>query len=367
MFGPTRLLCALLLLLEFLVVAVLAGKDYYDILGVARSASKKEIKKAYRARSRQYHPDKNPGDEIAEAKFVELAIAYEVLLDEEKRRLYDQYGEEGLKGHGQKARQNPFDIFSQFGGSGGGGHRAERRGPSINMKMDITLEELFNGIEVEIEINKQIICPICRGSGAKSHAHVHTCTTCGGSGIRIVRQQIAPGFYQQVQTSCDACAGKGKIIKAKCTACDGHKVKRGSSQMAVQIERGMADGQTIIFEGEADQSPDHTAGNVKFTLNTAPHELFTRHDDSLSMSETITLREALLGFERTIKHLDGNNLKFSRTAVTQHGFVQTIKGQGMPKHEFPSERGDLFIDYQVILPAKITAEQKELVEKLFPK
>eukprot|EP00842_Homolaphlyctis_polyrhiza_P006610 jgi/Hompol1/6950/HPOL_005131-RA len=359
MLRPRSTLFVILLLLAELCLLVAGKKDYYATLGVSNSASTKDIKKAYRTLSKKYHPDKNPGDKSAEAKFVEVSQAYEVLIDDEKRRIYDQYGEEGLKRSDQQFH-NPFDIFSQFAGGGGGGFgQRERRGPSVSMYVDVTLEELFVGTELEVEINKQIICPVCRGSGAKSSEHIKTCNTCGGSGVRIVRQQIAPGFVQQVQTSCDVCGGRGKIVQAKCPACSGHKVKRGSTQMTVQIERGMMDGQTIVFEGEADQSPDHRAGDLVFNIRTRPHPVFTRKGDNLYMSTVLTLRDALLGFKRTFKHLDGSDLVIERTAVTQPGFVQTVKGQGMPKHEFPSERGDLFVEYRVVLPLEFTSNQQK--------
>ncbi|KAJ8323757.1 hypothetical protein BDV3_001773 [Batrachochytrium dendrobatidis] len=363
MLGTGRLLCVLLLLLDFAFVTVFAKSDYYSILGVSRSASKKEIKKAYRSLSKKYHPDKNPGNKEAEDKFVELAKAYEIIIDDEKRRVYDQYGEDGLKENSQQFR-NPFDFFNQ---GFNGGQRAERRGPSINMILDVTLEEIFNGKEIDVEINRQVICPSCRGSGAKSHDHIHTCQTCGGSGVRIVRQQIAPGFTQQIQTTCNVCNGRGKIVKSKCPVCDGLKVKRGSSQITVQVEKGMANDQELVYEGEADQSPDVATGHVKFTLRVAEHERFTRVGDNLYMNDAISLREALLGFERKFTHLDGSSFAVSRKAVTQHGFVQTIPSKGMPKHEFPSDGGDLFIEYQVVLPATLTDAQRKLVEQLFPK
>nr|KAJ3421035.1 DnaJ- protein scj1 [Polyrhizophydium stewartii] len=235
------------------------------------------------------------------------------------------------------------------------------------MPLDITLEELFRGVEIEVEINKQIICPICRGSGAKSHEHVKTCHSCGGHGVKIMRQQLAPGFVQQVQVTCDVCGGRGKIVQSKCAACAGEKVKRGSSQMTVQVERGMGDGQSIVFEGEADQSPDQRAGDVKFTLRQRPHPVFTRKGDNLYMTQAITLKEALLGFEKKVAHLDGKDLPIARKTVTQPGFVQTIKGQGMPKFGFPSERGDLFVEYSVVFPTTLTAEQQKLAAKLFEK
>ncbi|KAJ3300748.1 DnaJ- protein scj1 [Borealophlyctis nickersoniae] len=324
---------------------VLAGKDYYRILGVDRSASKREIKKAYKDLSKKYHPDKNPGDKAAEEKFIELATAYQVLSDDDQRRTYDQYGEEGLKNAHQ-----------------------ERKGPEINMDLQVTLEELFLGDSIEaspVEINKQIICPVCRGSGAKRAEDVTTCHVCGGNGVKVVRQMLGPGIYQQMQTTCDACGGRGKVIKSKCSACAGHKVKRGSHQFTVTVERGMSDGQRIVFEQEGDESPDITPGDVVFIVRTVPHPVFTRKGSNLYMKEVLTLKEALLGFQKVVKHLDGKDLTISRDGVTQPGFVQTIKGQGMPTHEFPSERGDLYVEYSVVFPSTLSSTQAELAEKLF--
>ncbi|KAJ3252636.1 DnaJ- protein scj1 [Chytriomyces hyalinus] len=342
---------ALVFLLAFVLLATtaLAGKDYYGILGVNRSALKREIKKAYKDLSKKYHPDKNPGDKESEQKFIECAQAYEVLSNDEKRRIYDQYGEEGLQeGGGGQQFHNPFDIFSQFG-FGGGGHRGhqERKGAETQMEIRVTLEEIFNGEQVEVEINKQVICPICRGSGAKKADDVKKCTSCGGQGIRIVKHQLAPGMWQQMQTTCDVCGGKGKIVKSKCASCNGHKVKRGSHQITVTIERGVADNHPIIFENEGDEHPDITPGDVHFIVRTVPHAIFTREGIHLRMRAEIPLKQALLGIAFEVKHLDGKMITIQREGVTQPGFVQTVKGQGMPTHMYPSERGDLYVEYSL--------------------
>ncbi|TPX67234.1 hypothetical protein SpCBS45565_g03941 [Spizellomyces sp. 'palustris'] len=370
-----RLSLRIAVLVAFIVLlldipSVLAGSDYYGVLGVDRSATKRQIKKAYKELSKKHHPDKNPGDKDAEAKFVELAQAYEVLADDEKRRIYDQYGEEGLKGGGHQQFHNPFDIFAQFAGFGGGfgfghQHAQQRKGPEVAINLEVTLEELFLGTTIEVEINKQIICPTCRGLGAKRAEDVVKCTACNGAGIRIVRQMLGPGMYQQMQTTCDACGGRGKLVKSKCPACEGNKVKRGSHQLTVTIERGMYDGQQIVMDREADESPDTTPGDLIFTLNTLPHPTFTRKGDNLYVKEVITLKEALLGFEKKLKHLDGNEITIRREGITQPEFVQTINGQGMPTHEFPSERGFLYVEYGVVFPEKLTDAQISQIGKLF--
>ncbi|TPX35334.1 hypothetical protein SmJEL517_g02244 [Synchytrium microbalum] len=368
-----RLTCLLLIftVLSLFILSVLAaGKDYYQILGLDRSASKKELKRAYKDLSKKYHPDKNPGDTESEAKFIELAQAYEVLTDDEKRRIYDQYGEEGLKqqGGGQHFH-NPFDIFSQFGFGGGGfaqQNKMEKKGPEINMDLHVTLEELFLGTIIEVEINKQVICPVCRGSGAKKAEDVTNCKSCGGSGIKVVRQMLGPGIYQQMQQTCDVCNGKGKVASSKCPHCSGKKIKRGSHQLSVSVERGMPDGYRITFDGEADESPEYRAGDLHFHVKTDSHPVFVRQGDNLRIKEILNLKEALLGFERQIKHLDGKEITIERKGVvTQPGFVQVIPGQGMPHHQFPSDRGTLYVEYSVVFPDKLTDDQQKLVAKLF--
>ncbi|KAI8904049.1 hypothetical protein EDD86DRAFT_242523 [Gorgonomyces haynaldii] len=339
----------------------LLAKDYYSILGVSKSASKKDIKKAYRDLSKKYHPDK-AGKE-AESKFIEIAQAYEVLSDDEKRRTYDTYGEEGLKQGGTKFH-DPFDIFSQFGGFGFQHQRHERKGPSVSLVLDVDLKDLYLGKTFEMEMNKQIICPVCRGSGAKDHTHVKTCDKCQGTGIRIVRQQIAPGFYQQMQTTCDKCGGEGKIVKQKCASCGGTKVKRGSNQISLTIEKGMRDGQKIVFEGEADQYPDQAAGDVEFKIKQRKHPLFERKGDHLHIRYTITLSEALLGFKKELKHLDDSLFEISRSNITPPGFVQTITGKGMPKADYSLEYGDLFVEYQILFPETLTDAQKKAFQTM---
>eukprot|EP00126_Sphaerothecum_destruens_P006747 Sdes_comp19509_c0_seq1m11058 len=281
--------------------------------------------------------------------FFPFPLAYEVLSNEEKRQIYDQHGEEGLKeGHGG----SPNDIFETFFNFGGQ-QRRDKRGHDITLKLAVSLEDLFMGNVFSVEIDKQILCPHCRGSGAKNPDDVHTCQECGGKGVKITRHQVAPGFFQQVQSTCPLCGGKGKVIRAKCPHCSGKKVKRGRNILDVSVEKGMQDGEKIVFNKQSDQSPDATPGDVIFVIETQPHSVFRRRGIHLYMTMTLTLIEALLGFEKKIVHLDQQMISVSRRAVTQPGFVLTIPDEGMPKHDFPSERGDLFIEFQVVLPANM--------------
>jgi len=350
------------LLLAATVLQVLAGADYYALLGVSRNADIKEIKRAYRDLSKKYHPDKNPDNEEAHDKYVKIAEAYEVLSDDEKRRIYDQHGEEGLK---QQQNQNnagvfnPFESFFNFGRQQG-----QNKGADIVLPLEVSLEELYTGTMFAVEVNKRVICDRCRGTGAQNERDVETCSACGGRGVRDVRQQMAPGFVVQQQVQCTKCGGKGKIVKSKCNVCHGTKVRRGSSLLNVEVERGMSDGQEIVFERQADQSPDMTPGDVKFIIRQRPHPTFVREGDNLYIKIVLSVKEALLGFRREIKHLDDHVVVLERGQVTQPGFVQEIAGQGMPKHTYPSETGSLFVEYSVVLPASLTDEQKHVLQQV---
>ncbi|CAG8726770.1 21715_t:CDS:2 [Dentiscutata erythropus] len=349
---------------------IYGGTDYYQILGVQRSATQREIKKQYKQLSKKYHPDKNPGDKEAEQKFVQLAEAYEVLSDETKRSIYDKYGEEGLKQHGAGGNNfhNPFDIFAKFfGGSGhfGDSNSQERQGPNIIMDIEVDLKELYLGTQFDVDISKQVICSHCRGSGAKSDDDVISCDACGGRGVKVVKQMLGPGIFQQFHSTCDSCGGKGKIVKSKCPICDGKKVLRANEQLTVIIDRGMKDGNTVVFEKESDEAPDTIPGDIIFKIKTLPNSIFTRNGDNLYKKETISLIDALTGFERNLTHLDGRIVTIKRDTVTQPNFVQVIKNEGMPKHR-TQVKGDLYVEYTVVFPSVIEDVAKEGLKKLFP-
>ncbi|KAF9159025.1 DnaJ- protein scj1 [Actinomortierella ambigua] len=366
-------LLALILCATLLPLVALAGVDYYRVLEVSRSASVREIRKKYKQLSKKYHPDKNPGDKEAETKFVQVAEAYEVLSDDKQRSIYDRYGEEGLKqhqqrgGHGGGGFHDPFDIFSQFFGGGGGGGRQERRGPEMNIELEVTLEELYLGKSIEIEVAKQILCPHCHGSGARSSDDIVTCDVCDGQGVRVVKHQIMPGFVQQFHQPCDRCGGKGQLIRHKCDVCHGTKLQRGTEQLTIVVEQGMADGTKIVLDGEGDQSPDILPGDINVELRTRPHSTFERRGDHLYTYVTIGLQEALLGFERELVHLDKARVPLSRkNKITPWGLVETIKGKGMPlAGSHGSAHGDMFVEYRIEFPTSFTKEQQVLLEKAF--
>lgn len=368
----------------------LKDDDYYKILGLSKGAgtgevqllserveqafvhacssspncdfSALQIRKAYRKLAKQYHPDRNPGKE-AEKRFQEIAEAYEVLSDDDKRQIYDQHGKEGLKqqdggGGGGGFGGSMFDQF--FGGGRGRGRQQQKKGPTLVLDLPVTLRELYVGTKIEVELSKQVMCDSCRGSGARSAEDLKTCKACKGEGIRIVHHQLGPGFVQQSQETCHKCGGKGKIIKAKCLTCKGAKVIHGTDDLLIEIEKGMADGQQLTFSRAGDQTEDidTTPGDVIYELRTAPHRRFTRRGNDLYMTQVLTLLEALSGFETTFSHLDGHKVALKRSKVTQPGFVMKVPKEGMPAHNFASEKGDLYVTFTVVLPTKVSAADK---------
>lgn len=364
------------MLLIALLQLVLCAEDYYNLLGISRQASDKEIKSAYRRLSKKYHPDKNPGDDTAKDKFVEVSEAYEALIDPQSRKIYDQYGHEGLKqrqqGGGGGGHHDPFDLFSRF--FGGGGHfgaHGVRRGPNVEVKIGISLRDFYNGRTTEFQWEKQHICEECSGTGSADGV-VDTCGHCGGHGVRITKHQLAPGMYQQVQSQCDQCGGRGKVIKHRCPVCNGARVVRNPTTVQLNVARGAARDSRLVYENEADASPDYEAGDLIVMLTEKEPDLehenpdrvdgvfFRRKDDDLFWREVVSLREAWMGdWERNITHLDGHVVKIGRKRgeVIQPGHVERVQGEGMPKwHEdgdsvyHQTEFGNLYIEYVVVLP-----------------
>lgn len=317
------------------------------------------------------------GDETAKDKFVEVSEAYEALIDPESRKIYDQYGHEGLKQKNQQGgghNHDPFDLFSRFFGGGGHYQRGQPRGQSIEIKVAISLRDFYNGRDTEFQWEKQQICEDCEGTGS-SDGVVDTCQHCGGHGVRIVKHQLAPGMFQQIQTQCDACGGRGKSIKHKCPACNGNRVVRKATTVPLKVEPGAARDSKIVYENEADASPDYVAGDLIVILaekapdleNENPEHVdgvfFRRRGNDLFWREVLSLREAWMGdWTRNLTHLDGHivHLGRKRGEVVQPGHVEGIPGEGMPLwHEdgdsvyHETQFGKLYVEYTVILPDQI--------------
>lgn len=366
-----KLLLLLLIATIYLTTLAWAGADYYKILGLTKKANEKEIKKAYRKLSMKYHPDTNGGSADAGKKFQEVSQAYEVLSDKDKRKIYDIHGEEGLNKHLQQQQQqgaggghDPFDIFSQFfGGRGRPQHKEAQRGPDVHMTLAVTLEDLYNGRNFELEVEQQVLCSHCRGSGAESDDDVHVCTKCKGQGVVMQVQQIAPGFVQQMQSQCPVCGGKGKVTTKQCHKCSGKKREVGHRTLDVYVEQGMKDGHNIEFPGSADEQPDVNSGHVIITLKQLGHMFYTRDGNDLRCTVEITLKESLTGFERYLTHLDGHKVLVKRSSITRPNSTIKINGEGFIDEE--ATKGFLHVKIVVKFPDVLTTEQQAMVAKLF--
>ncbi len=325
--------------------------DYYKVLEINKDATERDIAKAFRRLSLQYHPDKNPGDQEAAQKFIDINKAHEVLSNADHRRVYDLQGADGLERHLRGEGADPW-----------GNNR--RRGPSMKADIRVTLEELYVGGSREVNFQKNIICPDCRGTGAKDGKTL-TCPDCNGRGVKMEKVQVGIGFTMQMQTHCNKCGGTGKTHAERCPRCQGRRVVPEKKELRVEIEKGMKDNQQIVFDRESEQHPDYTPGDVIITLKQERHARFTRVGNNLYYDCPITLKEALLGYTQRVKHLDHHYTEITTSEVAQPFSVKVIKDQGMPVHNEPDTFGDLHVKFKVGLPNKLTAEDKELLQKIF--
>ncbi|MEM1167172.1 MAG: molecular chaperone DnaJ [Planctomycetota bacterium] len=352
-------------------------RDYYEILGVEKTAPADDIKRAYRRLAMKYHPDRNPGDEEAEAKFKECAEAYEVLSDDQKRQRYDQFGHAGVRGAQAGAaghdfsRMNVDDIFSMFndifGGSGGGrrsGRGRTPRGYDLETLVELTLEEVLTGVEKEIEITRLDVCEMCNGSGAKPGSSPTTCQTCGGHGQVV---QAGFGGMFRMQTTCPTCKGRGTIITDPCPACRGKGRSPKDRKLVVSIPPGVAEGNAVRVRGEGEPpppevSPDGTGqrGDLHVVVKIAQHDLFTREGDDLLLEMPLTFSQAALGAHVEVPTLDTEPATVVIPKATQHGALFRIDAAGLPNLR-SGRRGDLLIRTKIEVPKKLTKKQEELL------
>lgn len=341
--------------------------SYYKTLGVEKTASGADIKKAYRKLALKEHPDRG-GDA---ARFQAIGEAAEVLCDEEKRALYDKYGKDGVEGGGGGQHESADDIFSMFfgGGRGGGGRRGPTRGEDINHPLKASLEDLYNGKTVKLAINRNKLCEECDGRGGKEGCE-KSCSDCNGRGMKVQLRQIGPGMVQQVQSGCSTCSGTGKILneKDKCKSCTGKKVYKDRKVLEVNIEKGMKNGQKIKFADEADELPGTVPGDVVFVVQEKDHDVFKRKGADLLCMQSISLTECLTGFTRVIKHLDGRELVINvpSGSITKPDQVKCIQGEGMPQHGNPFTKGKLFVLFKVTFPETLPAATVQALVKVLP-
>jgi molecular chaperone DnaJ len=364
-------------------------RDYYEILGVDKTADGDEIKRAYRRMAMKHHPDRNPGDAEAEAAFKEAAEAYEVLADEQKRRIYDQYGHQGLRGRAgggaahDFSRMNVDDIFSMFsdifgggaggmggagfGGGGVGGGRRVARGYDLETEVQIDFNDVLTGAERDVEFTRLDVCQTCTGSGAKPGSQPVTCQTCGGRGQVI---QTGFGGMFRMQTTCPECRGRGRIVKDKCSDCSGKGRVPKKRQLSVKIPAGIRDGQAVRVGGEGEPpppevSPDGTGvrGDLHVVVRVEEHELFKREGDHLVLEMPISYAQAALGAHVDVPTLDEEPASIVIARGTQHGTVFKVPGSGLPNLR-NQRRGDLVVIAKIEVPKKLDEKREKLLREL---
>ncbi len=359
----------------------MSKRDYYEILGVNKTASADEIKKAYRKVAMQFHPDRNPGDKSAEDKFKEAAEAYEVLSDADKKAQYDRYGHAGVSSNGRGfsgGGMNMEDIFSQFGdvfgedlfgsffGGGGGRGRTSRargvRGSNLRVKIKLTYEEIAKGVTKNIKVKKHVGCTTCSGSGAKDKGSVQTCGTCGGSGQ--VRR-VTNTFIGQMQTvtTCPTCNGEGTTITAKCAACKGEGRVYGEDSISIEIPPGVQEGMQLNLSGKGNAGERGGApGDLIILIEEEPHKELQRDGMNVAYDLHISFTDAVFGTQLEVPTIDGR-AKIKIPAGTQSGKIFRLKGKGFPAVN-SYQKGDQLIHVNVWTPQNVSAEEKTMLEKM---
>jgi len=357
----------------------MSKRDYYEILEVSKSASAAEIKKAYRKKAIQFHPDKNPGDKASEEKFKEAAEAYEVLSDPDKRQRYDQYGHAGVGsaagGGFGGASMNMEDIFSQFGnifgghfggfggfgGSQRGGQRV-RRGSDLRVKVKLTLSEIATGVEKKIKVKKYVSCSHCNGTGGAHGSSTTTCTTCNGQG-RVTRLQQTILGQMQTAVECPTCGGDGKIIKEKCTHCSGEGIVREDEIITINIPAGVMEGMQLSVSGKGNAAlRGGVNGDLLVLVEEEAHPELIRDENDLIYNLLLTVPMATLGGSVEVPTVEGK-VKVTIAPGTQPGKVLRLRGKGLPSVNRYGT-GDLLVNIGVYIPENLNKEEKASIEKL---
>ena len=362
----------------------MAKRDYYEVLEVSRSASVDEIKKAYRKLAIKYHPDRNPGDAEAEAKFKEAAEAYDVLHDPQKRQQYDQFGFDAPGGG--FGGGNPFggaggfsmdDIFSMFGdvfgghgggfsGFGGGGQQAPKyRGSDLRLKVRLSLQEVATGVTKKFKVRKDVTCEHCHGTGAEGGSGTETCPNCHGSGVEIRTQQSMFGMIQ-TQTACHVCGGEGTIIKNKCTHCQGEGIVKGEEVVEINIPAGVAEGMVVNVPGKGNAGKHNgVTGNIQVYIEEEPNETFVRDGQNVIYNLLLDFPTAVLGGQVEIPTIDGSNVKIKIEPGTQPGKTLRLRGKGLPAVQgYGTGIGDLVVHISIYVPKELTKSEKKAIEEL---
>ncbi|MBS1352378.1 MAG: molecular chaperone DnaJ [Coprobacter sp.] len=358
-------------------------RDYYEVLEVSKSATAEEIKKAYRKKAIQYHPDKNPGDKEAEEKFKEAAEAYEVLSDTEKRSRYDQFGHAGVNGGGASGfggagGMSMEDIFSHFGdifgggfggfsgfgGFGGGSRGGKRvnRGSDLRVRVKLNLQEIAAGVEKKIKVKKYVPCSECKGTGAENGSAYETCSQCKGSGVITQMRQTILGAMQST-TTCPKCGGEGRIITHKCPKCNGEGIMKEDEVITINIPAGVSEGMQLSMSG-AGNATRHGGinGDLLILVQEEPHPELLRDENDLIYNALIDFPTAALGGTLEVPTIDGK-AKVKIEPGTQPGKVLRLRGKGLPSVNRYGV-GDLLVNLSVYVPESLTAEERKKIEEL---
>lgn len=362
----------------------MAKRDYYEVLGVAKNASADDIKKAYRKKALELHPDRNPGDKAAEEKFKEAAEAYDVLSDADKKARYDRYGHAGLEGMGgggaggfqgmdmddilRRFGFDTDDIFGEFFGGGGGRRRSGggrprgERGTNLRIKLKLTLEEIATGVNKKIKVRKQVACNTCNGSGARDQSAVDTCGTCRGAGV-VNRVTQTPFGMMQTAVTCPTCNGAGQIIKSPCNVCKGDGRVFGEDTIEVDVPAGVHEGIQLSMSGKGNAgAKGGQAGDLLITVEEMPHDEFTREGNNIIHELYVNIADAALGTKLEVPTLDGR-ARITIPPGTQSGKIFRLKDKGLPALQ-SYQRGDQLIHVNVWTPKKVNDEERRILEKL---
>ena len=353
----------------------MSKRDYYEILEVPKTATKEELKKAYRKQALKFHPDRNPDDKDAEHKFKEAAEAYEVLSNEDKKKRYDQFGHAGLSGSsgagGAGYNMDMDDIFSHFGdifgfgGFGGGGRRSQQRvnkGTNLRVRVKLNLQEIANGVEKKLKVKKHVNCHACNGTGAFDSSSISTCTTCNGHG-QVTR--VTNTILGQMQTAsvCPSCGGRGKTITKKCTTCYGEGVVKQDDVIEINIPAGVMEGMQLSVAGKGNApAGGGINGDLLIVIEEEKHAELIRNENDLLYNLHISVPDAILGAPVEIPTLNGR-VKVKIESGTPAGKILRLKGKGIPDVQGYG-RGDLLVKVNVFIPRNITKDEKKILEKL---
>ncbi|HUP75065.1 MAG TPA: molecular chaperone DnaJ [Acidimicrobiales bacterium] len=352
-------------------------KNYYDVLGVAETATAKDITRAYRKLARQHHPDANPGDDKSEDRFKEISAAYDVLGDETKRKEYDEvrrlgpmaggFGQPGGGGFRFEEGGDLSGLFAQFFGGGGGGGQGGRttrprgagpaRGADLDAELTLSFADAVHGVTTAVHLTSDAACETCHGSGARAGTMPQTCTTCNGRGVTDDNQ----GFFSFSQP-CRACGGRGRVITDPCPDCRGSGTRRRAREVKVRVPAGVGDGQRIRLKGRGEPGRNGgPTGDLFVTVRVSPHELFGRKADNLTIDVPVTFAEAALGSDIRVPTLDGDPVTIRIPPGTRSGRTFRVKGRGIDNGR---HTGDLLVTVDVAVPTKLNADERRAVEAL---